>query len=178
MPTLYEVKTQIKSLDGANKLLESKEIKELPSILSDGETVKKVVKGSCENRTGILVATNKRLIFIDKGVLFGIGIEDFTYDKITYIQYKVDSAFGTITISTSENRIHIQQADREQTVTFSKYVQERITRHRKHASNNMRNNLTASLTVADQIKKLADLRDAGLITDEELLVHEQKILDV
>lgn len=134
MPTLYEVKTQIKSLEGADKLLESKEIKELPSILSARETVKKVIKGSCEHRTGMMVATEKRLIFVDKGVIFGIGIEDFTYDKITSIQYKVDSAFGTITISTSEKRIHIQQVDKEQVISFSKYVRERIARHGKNNS--------------------------------------------
>lgn len=178
MPTLYEVKTQIKSLDGANKLLESKEIKELPSILSDGETVKKVVRGSCEHRTGILVATNKRLIFIDKGVIFGLGIEDLTYDRIISIQYKIDLEFGTITISSSENKIQIEQVDKEQAVSFAKFVRERSAKYRKHASNNMRSNLNVSLTVANQIKKLTDLRDAGLLTDEELLMHEQKILDV
>lgn len=178
MPTLYEVKTQIRSLEGTNKLIDSKEIKELPSILEDGETVKRVVKGSYEQRNGILVATNKRLIFIHKGVLFGFGIEDLTYDRLTSIQHKLDSTFGTITILTSDDRIDIQRVDKEQAIAFSKYVREKIARSGHHFFNKRGKELNDSLSIADQIKKLTDLRDAGLLTDEELLVHEQKILDV
>jgi hypothetical protein len=178
MPTLYEVKTQIKSLEGTNRLIDSKEINELPSILEDGETVKRLVKGSYEQRNGILVATNKRLIFIHKGVLFGFGTEDFTYDRLTAIQYKLDSTFGTINILTSDDRMDIQRIDKDQTIAFSKYVREKIARFGKTSSNTTSEKLNVSLTIADQIKKLADLRDAGLLTDEELLVHEQKILDV
>lgn len=178
MPTLYEVKTQIRSLEGANKLSDSKEIKELPNILEEGETVKKVAKGFYEKRDGILVATNKRLIFIHKGVLFGFGIEDLTYDRLTSIKYKLDLTFGTITIITSEDRMDIQRVDKEQTIAFSNYVREKIVRAGNHFVNKRKKKLNESLSIADQIKKLTDLRDAGLLTDEELLVHEQKILDV
>ena len=178
MSTLYEVKTQIRSLDGTNKLSGSKEIKELQNILEKGETVKKLVKGSYEHRNGIVAATNKRLIFIHKGLLFGSDIEDLKYDQLTSIQYKADPNLGTITILTSEDRIDIRQVDHEQAIIFSKYVREKMARSRKHSSNTTREKLNVSLTIADQIKKLTDLRDAGLLTDEELLVHEQKILDV
>lgn len=178
MPTLEEVKTHIRSLEGTSKLLERKEIKALQGILGDGEIIKRLVQGSYGRRNGILVATNERLIFVDKGALFGLGIEDFTYDRITSIQYKVDSTFGIITIFTPENRIDIQQVEKEQAISFSKYAREKITKFKKHASNKIQNKLNASLAIADQIKKLTDLRDAGLLTDEELLVHEQKILDV
>lgn len=178
MPTLYEVKTQIRSLEGANKLIDSKEIKELPNILEEGETVKKVAKGFYEQRDGILVATNKRLIFIHKGVLFGFGIEDLTYDKLTSVQHKLDPTFGTITILTSDDRMDIQRVDKKQAISFSKYAREKIARSGNHFVNNRKKRLSESLSIADQIKKLTDLRDAGLLTDEELLVHEQKILDV
>ncbi|WP_370573304.1 hypothetical protein, partial [Methanomethylovorans sp.] len=61
MPTLEEVKTHIRPLEGASRLLERKEIKELPGILEEGEIIKRLVQGSYGRRDGILVATNVRL---------------------------------------------------------------------------------------------------------------------
>ncbi len=111
-------------------------------------------------------------------MLFGFGIEDLTYDRLTSIQHKLDYTFGTITILTSDDRIDIQRVDKEQAIAFSKYVREKIARSGNHFFGNKGKELNDSLSIADQIKKLTDLRDAGLLTDEELLVHEQKILDV
>ena len=42
-----------------------------------------------------LVATNKRLIFVDKGFVVGLKVEDFPYDKISSIQYETGILMGT-----------------------------------------------------------------------------------
>lgn len=86
MPTLEDIKKQINRLDGASKLLGFKEIKALPDILWDDENIERIVQGMYNNGLGILCATNKRLLFVDKGLLYGLTVEDFPYDKITSIQ--------------------------------------------------------------------------------------------
>jgi hypothetical protein len=86
MPTLEDIKKQVSSLDGTSMLLGRKEIKELPSILWEDECVEQIIQGTYNNGNGILVATNKRLVFVDKGIIFGLKVEDFPYDKITSIQ--------------------------------------------------------------------------------------------
>ena len=101
MVTQEEVKRQISSLNGAERLLGRKEIKELPSILWDDEQVEHLVQGYYNRSSGLLVATNKRLIFIDKGWLVGLRVEDFPYDKISSMQYKTGFLMGEITIYTS-----------------------------------------------------------------------------
>ena len=65
MPTLEDVKTQIKSIDGISKFLGFKEIKELPNILWENENIENMISGTYNNGSGILVATNSRLIFVD-----------------------------------------------------------------------------------------------------------------
>jgi len=87
MPSIDEIQNQIKNLSGLESFLGRREIKELPSILWDNEKVENIIQGLYNNGNGILVGTNKRLIFIDKGIIFGIKVEDFSYDKISSIQY-------------------------------------------------------------------------------------------
>ena len=101
MPTLEEIKTQIQHIDGVSKLLGRKEIKELPNILWEDEIVEKMVQGQYNTGIGILVATNKRLLFVDKGLIYGLHVEDFPYDKITSIQYKTGLLYGEIKIFAS-----------------------------------------------------------------------------
>ena len=69
MPTLDEIKTQIISINETSKLIGRKEIKELPDILWEDEIVENLIQGFYNNGNGILVATNRRLIFIDNAHL-------------------------------------------------------------------------------------------------------------
>ena len=98
MPTLDEIKKQISSISETSKLIGRKEIKELPDILCEDEVVENLIQGFYNNGNGILVATNKRLIFIDKGLLYGLKVEDFPLDKISTIQYSTGMLMGKLTI--------------------------------------------------------------------------------
>jgi len=82
MPTLEQIQEQLKRIDGISHLLGSKEVKELPSIMWEDEDAEHMVQGIYNNGLGVLFATNKRLIFVDKGMFFGLKVEDFPYDKI------------------------------------------------------------------------------------------------
>ena len=100
MYTIEEVKDIINSLpieDLYKKQVVGKsEIKELPNIIRDDETIKDIVSGFYASHSGILVATDKRLIFVCKGLMWGLTVEDFPFDKISSIQYEL----GMLTLST------------------------------------------------------------------------------
>ena len=87
MPTLDEVKYQIRSLNFIDSFINRSEIKELPKILWEDEVIVDIVSGTYNQKNGILVATNKRLIFLEKGIFWGSTVEDFGYNKITSFVY-------------------------------------------------------------------------------------------
>jgi hypothetical protein len=172
MPTLEQIKDQIGHLDGASKLLGRKEIKELPAILWEDESVERLVQGTYENGIGVLVATNKRLIFVDKGMV-RLRVEDFPYDKVTSIQYETGWVMGTITIFASGNRADIKNVAKELCKTFADYVRARTTTATAHAA------VTAPAPPADfleQLERLARLREVGVLTDEEFDAQKQRLL--
>ena len=72
-----EVVEMIGRLPGGGVFSARREVKELPKILWDDEEVLDLVQGFYNNGTGILVATQKRLLFVDKGLLGGLKVEFF-----------------------------------------------------------------------------------------------------
>ena len=177
MPTLDEIKAQIQNLDSASKLLGVKEIKQLPSILWEDEVVEKLVQGIYGSGYGILVATNKRLIFVDKGWIYGLRVEDFPYDKITSIQYETGVFYGEIKIFASGNKADITQISKKQARDFAEYVRARISSVKEHASAPEAPEQTFSGDVIAQLERLAELKEHGILSEEEFLTQKKKILE-
>lgn len=122
MPTLEEIQLQLQQINTPKNIKNSRSIKELPKILWESEQVKKIAQGTYTNSIGILVATNERLLFIDKGLLGGLKVENFPYNKISSIQHKTGLLLGEITIFTSGNTAVINNVEKNNCRDFCDYV--------------------------------------------------------
>ena len=175
MPTLQEVKDQIKRLDGVSQFLGRREVKELPNILWEDELIENIVQGLYNNGNGILVATNKRLVFVDKGMLGGLRVEDFPYDKISSIQYQTGLMFGKITIFTSGNKAEITQVLKKEARDFSEYVRARVSGRKDHASAPQQ---PAQEDPVALLERLAQLKAQGILTEEEFAAKKRQVLGI
>lgn len=178
MPTLDEIHQQLKNLDDVSKFFGKKEIKELPNILWEDEKLEKLVQGFYTKGNGVLVATNKRLIFIDKGLLYGVRVEDFPYDKISSIQYSTGMVLGKITIFTSGNNAVIEQIDKSQVKIFAEYVRARISGVKEHASLPTSTNEQIDDDFINKLERLAKLKEQGILTEEEFTQQKNRILNL
>ncbi len=178
MPDLDEVREQVNKQPGLNKFLGRREIKELPSILWENENVENIIQGNYNNGNGVLVATTKRLIFVDKG-LVKLKVEDFPYDKISSLQYETGIIFGKITVFTSGNRAEIKNTTKNETKPFAEYVRARVTKHTDHAAiapNENKSSPNTDEDVYSKLKKLAELKKQGILTDAEFKEEKRKLL--
>ena len=108
MPTLETIRADLAALDDASRILARREIKELPNVLWDDERVKGAVQGRYGRGQGLLVATDRRLVFLDKKLIGDrVRVEDFPYDKVSSIQYQLKFISAEVTIFTSGNRAEI-----------------------------------------------------------------------
>ena len=176
MPTLAQVQSQIKSVPGLSVFLKSREVQELPGILSDSEHIHDMVEGRSGGRKGILISTNERLIFVDKGMLGRLRVEDFPNDKVTSIQH--DSGWSTmvakITVSVGGNEAEISHVPKKAAQVFCQGVRSRISAGKAAASGP--GPVTAQSDMVTQLERLAKLRESGALTDEEFQAQKQKIL--
>ena len=174
---LDEIKTELKNLNLGNTslFLGRKEINELPQILAEGEKVNNVIQGTYNNGQGILVSTNRRLVFIDKGLIYGLKVEDFPLDKISSIQYETGLILAKVKIHTSGNIAVIDNVEKASARQFAEFVRKYISQPKEQQTVFIQNNSEPS--ILDQIEKLAKLKDNGILSDDEFTEQKKKLLE-
>ena len=176
MPSLKEIRSQIKFLDDTSRILARGEIKELPSILWKDESVENIVQGYYSDGNGILVATNKRLVFVYKRFLGGVKVEDFPYDKISSIQYETGMLLGKITIFTSGNKAEITQIEKKQTRIFCEAVRARITKSAESVRASSTTPSTSDDDILVKLERLIKLKEQGALDENEFQEQKNRIL--
>ncbi len=151
-----------------------REIAELPAIIQEDEEMFGLVQGVYNGGQGILVATNKRLLFIDKGLIYGLKVEDFGLDKITSVQYESGLLFADIKIMASGNIAKIQNVEKNSGRIFSEKVRAKLSEPKASAA--PVTVVQQQVDVADQLGKLAALKDQGILTQEEFDAQKKKLL--
>jgi len=164
----------------------------LEANLSDGEPVFVFMEGVWGQS---IVATDRRVMIIKTGLQaggagFGKKCKTFPYEHVTSIDCNKGIAMGRLQVTaggTTENRTGFFSGARsaENVVSF------RATQYHKFqvATNRIRKLLEdrrASLarpvvaqqveSIPDQIKKLAELKDAGILTTEEFKTKKKELL--
>lgn len=98
------------------------EVEYLPGILKEGEVVKYVVDPWLDGvGDGLLVATDSRLLFLDKS-RSGVAKKEFSYDKITYVSYKKDAVFGKVFLFEDGYRSVFESLDHSEAEGFARYI--------------------------------------------------------
>ncbi len=96
------VKDQIRKIGKFHKWFVGKELRALPNILVEGEEIGFLTSGYDGKRnTTLVVATNKRLMVLDSGLVYGSDDRVFPYSKINSIRGERGLIFGKLRISTA-----------------------------------------------------------------------------
>jgi transitional endoplasmic reticulum ATPase len=98
------------TLGGLRGKLAIPELRELPKLLQPGEEVVSLVQGWFRGKPGMLVATTARLLFLDKGWLFGLHYEQFAYTQLTAVQYDGGLVWARVTIVGTGGSADIERA--------------------------------------------------------------------
>ncbi|MEM2159834.1 MAG: PH domain-containing protein [Candidatus Nitrosotenuis sp.] len=178
------------------------EIKKIVDRLDSDEQVIVVAKqsrfkpgGSLITTPNIIFATNKRLILRNPTML-GLreNIEDYSYDKITNIKLEkgmfsstlVITAPGMGTASRSSNLTGIIAWGRKEDGMIDAIPKDKAEQILKVVRNGMeeirKTKMQSSVTVqtasiADELAKLAKLKEQGILTDIEFAKMKQDIID-
>lgn len=144
--------------------------------LDENETIKESIYGSIEqpesvtNGKGLFVATEKRVIFFQKK-MFGTNIESFPYNTISSIQKKKSWLGGkSIVILSSLSAIAIDSIFDGDDDKFVKFISSQI-------GNSGQTTIIKEIDIPAQIKKLADLKEQGILSEQEFNIKKVELLD-
>ena len=163
-------------------LLVKREIKELPKVLWEDELPELLANGQYNDNFGILVATNRRLIFIDKGLFGSLKVEDFDYGKISSIESKTGLTLGEITVYSSGNSQTFKRVATDQARRFSDLVGKKVYSAKEVNNTHSHSPFTAfdpastQVSIADELTKFAQLREEGIISCEEFDAQKSRLL--
>lgn len=170
----YKEMVEILKQNGCKPTFVKRELKEIPKILWTDEVLKAIASGKFYKGNGLLVTTNKRLIFIYKS-LFDSRVESIPYGKINMIEEKetidmveekILSETRELKVITGNTTISIHKIPTNHKQPFIQFTIDRII-------HNSINNIHAN--PFDPFIDLVQRRKQGDLTDDELEEELTKI---
>ena len=118
------------------------------------------------------MSTNRRLVFIDKGMIYGLKVEDFPLDKISSIQYETGLVLGKVKIHTSGNIASIDNVEKASSRIFAEFVRDKLSKPNEPIVQN-----SQEPNILEQLEKLGKLKDSGILTEAEFSEQKAKLLE-
>ena len=173
MPTIAEVKRQIDAYPHSYIFWTKKEIRALPEILEHGESIKAITSGLMNNATWLAVCTDRRIIFLNRGMFYGLRQIQIPLDRIQAIDHEFTIFFGSIRVWDGASAFTISMVLKGSILPFVKVTQEQLQIVRnltKKSAQPLAND------IASQLERLAALKDKGHLSEEEFQAQKRKLL--
>lgn len=200
MQTLAQVKAQISRLPDEGRYIfwTHKEVRALPKILENNEVIYAITSGFVEKSTWLLVCTDRRLIFLDRGFFFGLKQIQMPLNRINSIDHEVGIAFGNIAVWDGATRVSIGGILRSKVEYFVRVAkkamenynfkihaqfQQQMQQTQPQAAPQAKPELSPEErarkmdALSEHLEKLAALRDKGILTEEEFQAQKAKMLE-
>lgn len=170
--TFYD---ELSKLDGFDSWGTKKEIRYLKTMLHDSENVLAIASGLMDNNTWLISCTNKRIIFVDCGMLYGVKHSEVMINKINSISFKNGLLLGEIHIEDGATTRIIRNVQKYSTKPFVDAVHKAMKMlddDRKQVYMEKSN-----VSAADEILKFKNLLELGVISEEEFETQKNKLLN-
>jgi hypothetical protein len=154
-----------------------RELKKLPELLGEAEAVLNLARGEYDGKEGLIVTTDRRIMFVEQGVIRS-NLEDFPYEKVSSVKTETGLRSGKITIFASGNKAELKDIHpKQRTTEIGDYVRGRIgAGSRPEPSEAAAPPPQPQDSIVDQLTKLGELRDAGILTADEFDAKKTELL--
>ena len=188
MQTLGQIWAQINALPHKYIFYTRKEIRYLPKILSDDEHILALTSGIMRNRTWLTVCTDRRILFLDRGMFFGLRQVQINLDRLQTIESESGLFFGTIRVYDSGSAMQIGMVLRSSIAPFVRTVQDAMDKYKRQMVFDLAKATTNALpavnlgsntshpNLTNELERLAKLHSDGHLTDAEYTLAKSKIV--
>ena len=160
---------------GDDQFFTKKELKHLPLILADGEQVLAFTSGLMDGSTWLITLTDRRVIFLDKGMIYGLKQTTIDLDKVNAVTGETGIFFGKIKIEDGAKERQIENVWKKTVVKFTNKARDAIEARKRHQ--NQATNSTKADDVVSKLERLATLKEKGILTQQEFDEQKSKLLN-
>lgn len=163
----------VSRLSRSSKFFGAMELRDIRHYLTATETVVEIGQGTWGRNQGIIVLTDERLFFFDKAMA-GATVEEFPLPAITSVAVQKRLGGESLAITVSGNLSTISGMMHGQGDSIARAVRDVKANLAPSAS---QTTIVQARSDADELEKLAALRDRGILTDAEFDAKKAQILD-
>lgn len=176
----YIIEQEIRELKNVGALFIRKEILELPYILKSDEHIKALTSGIVDANTWLILCTDKRIIFLDKGILnTTTNMIELRLTRVNSITHTTGVTFGKIIITDNAMVYKVDKVPSYSTESFANAVREQIELiENKDNQSSFSNINNSNISIADELLKLKTLVDQGILSQEEFDIQKKKLLSL
>lgn len=157
----------------SRKMGAKRDVRKLPQYLNGGETVLAMTRGYTASKYGLLVATDRRVLFVAEGMI-NHSFEDFPYDRISSVTSSRGLTRGKILIQTSGAARVIEQVPKGEAEAIAAVIRDRVEGMTRERSESAAQPVAGLL--AAELRDLALLRDQGVLTSDEFEAQKKRLL--
>ena len=125
------VEDQLKRIGCNFRFWGRSEVNELGRILLDDEIIAQCVNGEYTNGFAMLVATNHRVLLVDKKPLLYLTVEDLRYEMITEFNFSHRMMNATMRIYTANKTLQFTSWNQHRLRLLLEYIQSRVLEMRQ-----------------------------------------------
>jgi hypothetical protein len=173
--SMNDIQVEIDSLPCKDSWGTRKEIAELPAVLGTDEHIKAMTSGLTDGNTWLIVCTNKRVLMLDKGMVYGLKLIDIPLDRINSISHSKGLLLGKISITDGATTRTIQNVANTTVSFFADTVNKEIELY-KQAKITPITQVVNTTSAADELLKYKQLLDMGVLTQEEFDAKKKQLL--
>lgn len=174
---LQVIEEQLQEAGATDFFGTKKEVRQLPDIIDidGGEQIRFAASGIVEGNTVLVVCTNRRVLFIDSGMIFGRKSSEIPLDSINATSYSKGLVLGSISVTNGAKTTVIESLQKDDAVKLNSVLQQ-VTAEFK----NQLHNATTAAPTSDlsQLRELKGLLDDGIITQDEFDAKKKQILGI
>jgi hypothetical protein len=104
-------------------------IAQLPALLEDDESIEKMVSGLYDGGHAVLVATNKRIIFMDKKVM-SFKVEDIHYEMVSEVEHRMGIFTARLRLRCLSNNLEITSLSQKNIRAFAMFIDAKVNKIR------------------------------------------------
>lgn len=134
-----------------------------------------MTSGLTDGNTWLMVCTNRRVLMLDKGMLYGLKLIDIPLDRINSISHSKGLVLGKISITDGAVTRTIENISNVTVSFFSDAVNKEIEIYKK-SKNVTTTQVIKEASPADELIKYKQLLDMGALTEEEFDIKKKEIL--
>jgi PH (Pleckstrin Homology) domain-containing protein/putative oligomerization/nucleic acid binding protein len=130
-------------------------------------------------RAGVVVTTDRRVILFTTK-LGGYDVQDFAYGLLTSVDHKKGVMYGDLHLNAAGDRAHVKQIPRGDIERLAQSIRDRMALARRPEAGQaaVTSEPAAASDPHEELRKLAALRDDGIITEDDFQTKKRQLLGI